>query len=65
MTMKNQPAANSVANGSSEETQLLGINLGVSEPSSFGTDSAAVIRWKKCYGDLWKIKIAFDKEHNG
>jgi hypothetical protein len=28
-------------------------------------DAARLAHWNKCYGDLWRFKIAFDKEHKG
>jgi hypothetical protein len=33
------------------------------KPANFCTDIDEVAHWKKCYGALWELKIAFEKKN--
>ncbi len=48
----------------SEETESVGLYTGEPQPSDVNSNAAGLVQWHQCYGDLWKLKIAFDKEHN-
>lgn len=78
--MKNRPAANTIygdsvdeicvvggamrANGSGKKAKLVGLDGGEPDPADFRSDFARRAHWRHCYGDMWKLKVAFDKEHN-
>ena len=47
-----------------EKTKSIGFDSREAEPSNIDTNIAGLIHWQQCYGDLWKIKISFDKKHN-
>ncbi len=79
--MKNWPAADPVdgnpvdqiplsglltgADRASEEAERIRLYVRKSQPSYVDPDAVGLARWHQAYGDLWKLKIAFDKEHNG
>jgi hypothetical protein len=27
-------------------------------------DAEGFAHWQECYGDLWQLKVAFEKKHN-
>ena len=78
--MKNRPTAHAVDRdtvnqvgfsgflprtyGTGEKTERVGFNDGVAEPSDVNANSARRVHWHECYGELWKLKVAFEKEHN-
>ena len=78
--MKNWPAANTIdrnsvdeirptrdgsgAHGAREKAQQFLRQSGVAKPSNVGSDTAGLVQWQKRYGELWKLKIAFEKKHN-
>ena len=51
-------------NRTSKETEGVWLNGWEAEPSNIGADSARLVHWRECYGDLWKLKVAFEKQHN-
>jgi hypothetical protein len=48
----------------SEKTQRILLDSGVSQPADVKPDTARLIHWQQCYGDLWKLKLAFEKKYN-
>lgn len=48
----------------SEKAQGIGLDAGISEPPDINSDPAGLAHWQECYGDLWELKLAFEKEHN-
>lgn len=56
-------ARRSGAHRSGEETEGMGLDRGIAEPSNLVPGVAGLVQWEHCYGDLWKLKVAFDKKH--
>ena len=52
------------AHGSGEKAKGLSFNLGIAEPANIGPDATGLVHWRQCYGALWELKLAFEKEHN-
>jgi len=52
------------ANISREEAQVIGCDSRESKPPDFGANFDELSHWRKCYRDLWKLKIAFEKKNN-
>ena len=50
----------SSADDSSEEAQRI---AGEAKPADLGTNVDERSHWKKCYGALWELKIAFEKKN--
>jgi len=48
-----------------EKTQSICLDIRKAEPSNFDPYSEGRAHWKECYGDLWKIKVAFEKKNDG
>jgi hypothetical protein len=40
------------------------LNVGETQPTHFDPYAEGRAHWEKCYGDLWKIKIAFEEKNN-
>lgn len=53
------------AYGAGEEAQAIRLNSRITKPSDVDSNVAARVRWQESYGALWKLKVAFDKKHNG
>ena len=51
------------ANDTGEEAQRIGFNSGKAKPPNFNTDAERLAHWEKCYGDLWKLQIAFAEKN--
>jgi hypothetical protein len=51
-------------NASSEKAKGVRFDTGVAKPSNVVADLAGRAHWQQCYGALWKLKLAFEKEHN-
>ena len=34
------------------------------DAGSSPADRARLLHWQKCYGDLWELKLSFEKQHN-
>lgn len=78
--MKNRPTADAInrnsvnevrfsgrltgADGASKEAQGVGLYIGEAHPANVDANAAGLAHWHQCYGALWKLKIAFEKEHN-
>ena len=78
--MKNRPPANTVDRdsvdevrlssglvstyGSSEKAEGVRFYNRVAKPANVSSDAAGLVRWQQCYGALWQLKIAFEKDHN-
>ena len=52
------------AHGAREEAQRGRLYGGVSQPANVAADTARLVHWQKCYGALWQLKLAFEKQHN-
>ena len=50
------------AAGEKAQSELL--NAGIAKPADLDPDAQRRAHWEKCYGELWQLKIAFEKEHN-
>ena len=46
-----------------EEAEVVGSDGGEPKPANLGPDVDAAAHWKKCYGALWDLKIAFEKQN--
>ncbi len=46
-----------------EETEVVRGDGGEPKPSNLGADVDGAAHWKKCYGALWDLKIAFEKQN--
>ena len=53
------------ADGAREKAELVGFDIRETDPSDVRADRTGLVRWRECYRDLWKLKIAFDEKHNG
>lgn len=53
------------AHRSREETESVHLNIWKTQPPDVRADGAGLLNWREIYGDLWKLKIAFEKQHNG
>ena len=78
--MKDWPAADAIDGNAVDEVRLSGLLTGAkstseeaerirlyvrkSQPSDVDADAIGLARWHESYGDLWKLKIAFEKEHD-
>lgn len=78
--MKNWPAADAIdgnsvdqvplsglltgAESSSEEAERIRLYVRKSQPANVDADAVGLVRWRQAYGDLWKLKVAFEKEHD-
>lgn len=51
----------SCMNHKMEETRRAGLRK--AEPTNVDPDSAGLVHWHQCYGDLWEAKVSFEKEH--
>lgn len=51
------------ADVSREKTERTGLNVGEAKPANFDPYADGRAHWKECYGELWKLKIAFEKEN--
>ena len=47
-----------------EEAKRIRLYSGISQPSNVDADSTRRVHWHECYGSLWQLKVAFEKEHN-
>jgi hypothetical protein len=52
------------ANSSSEKTQGVGLYDRIAKPTNVHSNFAGLAHWQECYGALWELKIAFQKQHN-
>jgi hypothetical protein len=52
------------ANRSSEEAERVGLYIRKSQPSDVDPNAVGLARWHEAYGDLRKLKFAFEKEHD-
>ena len=46
-----------------EEAKIMGSNCWEAKPANLGANIDELAHWKKCYGDLWQLKIAFEKKN--
>ena len=53
-------SANFGTNCARKEALGIGLHIRESQPTNIDSDSG-LIHWRECYGDLWKLKIAFEK----
>ena len=47
-----------------EETEGRLLYGRITEPADVMADAEGITHWQKCYGDLWKVKVAFEKKYN-
>lgn len=47
-----------------EKAQGIRLNGRKAEPADIDPDSARLVHWQQCYGPLWQLKLAFEKQHN-
>lgn len=52
------------ADSSRKETEGFGGYRRESKPAHIDANVAGALQWHERYGDLWKLKIAFEKQHN-
>ena len=52
------------AHASSEKAKGVRREIGISQPTDISSDAARSFHWQQCYGDLWKLKLALDKQYN-
>lgn len=48
---------------SGEETEVVRGDRGEPKPSDLRADVDDAAHWKKCYGALWDLKVAFEKQN--
>lgn len=48
---------------SREEAESIGGNSRKTKPSDLRADIDELALWHECYGDLWNLKLAFEKQH--
>ena len=51
------------ANVAGKEAESVGSKSGKAKPSNLSAYVDELALWRECYGDLWKLKLAFEKEH--
>ena len=47
-----------------KEAKGRGLDRGESQPTNLSAEDERLVHWQKCYGDLWKLKLAFGKKHS-
>jgi hypothetical protein len=52
------------AYGSREEAQGIRLDSREAKPSDIDPDAARLVHWQECYGQLWELKVSFEKQHN-
>lgn len=48
-----------------KKTQGVRLNDWKAKPTDIDSDRAGLVHWQECYGALWQLKLAFEKQHNG
>lgn len=47
-----------------EEAKIIGSDCWEAKPANLGANIDELAHWKKCYRDLWQLKIAFEKKNH-